>query len=219
MTLRRLFLCRSHGYISMVGWARAPQGAPVSSMAGKVNLAQSTTREIDLSGGGFRHHILEVAIMATTPTQTHSPESSPFTLSLNADTDFTVLAEHCERFADALMESHHSGERQTLCYRLGDCLNLLLSTLNDPVPPHLIERFTIDQLPNKSPVFEPDSELLCGYCLTLAKLLCKHTFNTDGEKQLTGLLFELVHYFTDDIRAPRWIRTVDGVKFIDEVVV
>lgn len=153
--------------------------------------------------------------MAMTLTPTYPLLTIPF----SADTDFTVLADHCERLADALMESHHSGERQTLCYRLGDCLNLLSSTLNDPVPPHLIERFTIDQLPNKSPVFEPDSELLCGYCLTLAKLLCKHTFNTDEEKQLTGLLFELVHYFTDDLRTPRWIRTVDDVKFIDEVAV
>ncbi|WP_193764583.1 ash family protein [Hafnia alvei] len=212
-------MCRSHGYISMVGWARAPQGAPVSSMAGKVNLAQSTTREIDLSGGGFRHHILEAAIMATTPTQTHSSENSPFTLFFNAQTDFTVLADYCEHFADALIENHHSGEKRILCYRLADCLNLLHPTLNDPIPPHLIERFTVDQFPNKSPVFEPESELLCGYCLTLAQLLSKHTFTADEEKQLTGLLFELVIYFADDLRAPRWIRTADGVKFIDEVAV
>ncbi|KKI47665.1 hypothetical protein XK97_08685 [Obesumbacterium proteus] len=112
--------------------------------------------------------------MATTPT--HSSENSPFTLSFNAQTDFTVLADHCERFADALIESRHSDERRALCYHLADCL-------------------------------------------TLAKLLCKHTFNTDEEKQLTGLLFELVCYFADELRAPRWIRTVDGVKFIDEVVV
>ncbi|WP_367298392.1 hypothetical protein [Hafnia alvei] len=157
--------------------------------------------------------------MATTSKQTHSPENSPFTLSFNADTDFTVLADHCERLADALMESHHSGERQTLCYRLGDCLNLLSSTLNDPVPPHLIERFTVDQLPTKIPVFEPESELLCGYCMTLAELLSKHTFNADEGQQLTGLLFELVCYFADELRAPRWIRTADGVKFIDEVAV
>lgn len=157
--------------------------------------------------------------MATTPTQPHLSEHYPFTLSFNAQTDFTVLADRCERFADALIESHHSGERQALCYRLADCLNLLHPTLHDPIPPHLIERFTVDQLPNKTPVFEPESELLCGYCLTLAQLLSKHTFNADEEKQLTGLLFELVCYFADELRAPRWIRTADGVKFIDEVAV
>lgn len=157
--------------------------------------------------------------MATILTQTHSSENSSLTLSFNVDTDFTVLADYCERFADALIENHHSDERQALCYRLADCLNLLHPTLNDLIPPHLIERFTVDQLPNKSPVFEPESELLCGYCLTLAQLLSKHTFNADEEKQLTGLLFELVCYFADDLRAPRLIRTTDGVKFIDEVTV
>ncbi|WP_279205289.1 hypothetical protein [Obesumbacterium proteus] len=157
--------------------------------------------------------------MATTPTQAHSSENYPFTLSFNANTDFTVLADHCERFADALIESHHSDERRALCYRLADCLNLLSPTLNNPIPPHLIERFTADQLPSKSPIFEPESELLCGYCMTLAQLLSKHTFTADEEKQLTGLLFELVCYFADDLRSPRWIRTTDGVKFIDEVAV
>ncbi|WP_279205495.1 hypothetical protein [Obesumbacterium proteus] len=157
--------------------------------------------------------------MATIPTQSHSFENSPFTLSFNAQTDFTVLADHCEHFADALIESHHSGEKQALCCRLADCLNLLHPTLNDPIPPVLIEYFTVDQLPNKTPVFEPESELLCGYCLTLAQLLSKHTFTADEEKQLTGLLFDLVCYFADELRTPRWIRTADGVKFIDEVAV
>ncbi|CND06168.1 hypothetical protein [Yersinia pseudotuberculosis] len=156
--------------------------------------------------------------MATIPTQSHSSENSLLTLSFNADTDFIVLANYCERFADALMESHHSDERLALCYRLVDCLNLLHPTLNDSIPPHLIEYFTVDQLPNK-PTFEPESELLCGYCLTLAQLQSKHIFTADAEKQLTGLLFELVSYFADDLRSPRWIRTADGVTFIDEVAV
>ncbi|MBN3057119.1 ash family protein [Pectobacterium brasiliense] len=46
------FLCRTHGYISMVGWAGAPQGAPVPDEAGKTNSVQSTTRKIGLFGGG-----------------------------------------------------------------------------------------------------------------------------------------------------------------------
>ncbi|MDY4381296.1 ash family protein [Pectobacterium brasiliense] len=36
----------------MVGWAGAPQGAPVSDEAGKTNSVQSTTRKIGLFGGG-----------------------------------------------------------------------------------------------------------------------------------------------------------------------
>ncbi|WP_420340979.1 ash family protein [Trabulsiella odontotermitis] len=53
MTRQRLFLCRAHGYISMVGWAGAPQGAPVSCNAGSSNPVQSITNEIGTSGGGY----------------------------------------------------------------------------------------------------------------------------------------------------------------------
>ncbi|EJS6674101.1 ash family protein [Salmonella enterica] len=47
------FLCRAFSYISMVGWAVASQDAPVSSMAGNANSAQSATHEISISGGGL----------------------------------------------------------------------------------------------------------------------------------------------------------------------
>ncbi|WP_201765880.1 ash family protein [Dickeya dadantii] len=47
----------------MVGWAGAPQGAPVSDEAGKTNSAQSTTRKIGLFGGGdFFTHSSETAL-------------------------------------------------------------------------------------------------------------------------------------------------------------
>ncbi len=39
--------------------------------------------------------------MATIPTQTHPLLAVPF----NAATDFTVLADHCENFAETLIES------------------------------------------------------------------------------------------------------------------
>lgn len=39
--------------------------------------------------------------MATTPIQTHPLLAAPF----NAATDFTVLADHCENFAETLIEN------------------------------------------------------------------------------------------------------------------
>ena len=78
--------------------------------------------------------------MATTPTQTHVLDHSPLNLSFDIDTDFTVLADYCERFADSLIESAKPGERRVLCYRLAECLEILSLTLNDPIPEHLIER-------------------------------------------------------------------------------
>lgn len=145
--------------------------------------------------------------MATTPTQTHTSENSPLTLSFDINTDFTVLADYCERFADSLIESAKPGERRVLCYRLAECLELLYSTLNDPIPEHLIESFTVDSLPVQTPSFEPEPEDLCHYCLTLAQILNSHNFSASEEKTLTGLLFELTNHFADELRTPRFVRT------------
>ncbi len=37
------------------------------------------------------------------------------------------------------------------------------------------------------------------------------------EKHLSCLLYELIKYFAAEMIASRWLRTADGVKFIDEV--
>lgn len=105
--------------------------------------------------------------MATIPTQIHPLLSVPF----NAATDFTVLADHCDRFAVTLLENADPTLRLALCGRLAACLSLLRPTLNDPIPPHLIESLTVDTLPASYPRFEPGSELLCDYSLTLTQLL------------------------------------------------
>ena len=151
--------------------------------------------------------------MAMTPIQTPPLLAVP----INATTDFTILADHCENFADILIESDDPALRLALCGRLAACLSLLRPTLNDPIPPHLIESLTTDTLPASSTCFEPGSELLCDYSLTLAQLLTGRALLPKMEQTLTGLLCELVWCFAAELKTPRWIRTADGVKFIDEV--
>ncbi|HBL4690164.1 hypothetical protein INP82_16265 [Citrobacter sedlakii] len=151
--------------------------------------------------------------MATTPIQTHPLLTVPFSAAPN----FTVLADHCDRFAETLLESVDPTLRLALCGRLVACLSLLRSALNDPIPPHLIESLTVDTLPASYPCFEPGSELLCDYSLPLAQLLTGRALLPKMKQTLTGLLCELVWYFAAELKAPRWIHTADGVKFIDEV--
>lgn len=139
------------------------------------------------------------------------------TIPFSAATDFTVLADYCDRFADTLIESDDSMLRLALCGRLVACLSLLRPTLNDPIPPHLIESLTTNTLPASSSCFDPGSELLCDYSLTLARLLTGRALLPKMEQTLTGLMCELVWCFAAELKAPRWIRTADGVKFIDEV--
>ncbi|WP_413721434.1 hypothetical protein ACL2XG_20205 [Sodalis sp. RH24] len=151
--------------------------------------------------------------MATIPTHAHALLSIPF----DSTTDFTVLAGHCENLADALLQNDDPAQRQALSARLDRCLAQLRPTLDDAIPAHLMASLTVDDLPMTSPRFEPDAVLLCGYGQALARLLAERKLSPEMEPVLAGLLFDLVVYFADELRAPRWIRTVDGIKFIEEV--
>ncbi|QWA11516.1 hypothetical protein GTU79_01430 [Sodalis ligni] len=153
--------------------------------------------------------------MAMILNQTHPLLSITF----SSTTDFTELAGYCERFAETLLESSDPRLRHALCERLSDCLALLYPTLDDPIPSHVMDRLTVDELPLTSPRFEPDSDLLCEYCQVLVQLLTERAVSPQREKILTGLLFDLTSYFAEELKAPRWIRTADGVKFIAEVEV
>ena len=151
--------------------------------------------------------------MATIPTQTHPL----LAVSFNAATEFTALADHCEDFAETLIENDDPILKMALCGRLNACLTLLRPTLLEPIPPHLAESLTVDALPANSPRFEPECTELCDYCLTLTQILAGQGFSPETEKQLSGLLYDLINYFAAEMKAPRWIRTAGGVRFIDEV--
>lgn len=167
-----------------------------------------TTREIGISGGGDHHHSLEAAPMATTLTS----ECNLLVIPFSAATNFTTLADYCEHFAETIIECHDLALKMASCGRLSTCLALLRPTLGEPIPPHLIDRFTVDVLPDVLPEFTPDADLLCDYCLALAQVLLGRSLLPETETTLTGLLCDLVWYFADGLKAPRWIRTTDGVQ-------
>ncbi|GKX56139.1 hypothetical protein SOASR030_22510 [Leminorella grimontii] len=152
--------------------------------------------------------------MATTPTQIHPLLNIPF----SPNTDFTRLADYCEQFTEALIESDDPALRLALCGRLISSLSLLRATINDPIPEHLVERFIVDEPPVNPPRFEPDSEQLCGYCLALAQLLTGRALPLGAEQPLSDLLFGLVGYFAAELKSPRWlrVRTADGLLFTSE---
>jgi len=137
-----------------------------------------------------------------------SPDCDLLTLPFSASTDFLDLAECCDRFAETLIECGRDEDdyKLALLGRLGSCLALLAPTLNDPIPAHLIERLTVDKLPEPQSWFEPDHDALCAYCQALTQLLSQHTLPPEMEVTLRGLLCELVWMFAADMKAPRWER-------------
>lgn len=153
--------------------------------------------------------------MATTLTQTHPLLTQPF----SAATDFTLLADYCEQFVETALESDDPALKMALCARLNTCLRVLEPGLLEPIPDHLKDSFTADTLPVDTPRFEPGCIELCGYCLALTRTLARHGVMGETEQQLTRLLFDLVNYFTAEMKAPRWVRTAQGVQSIDDVLV
>lgn len=141
-----------------------------------------------------------------------TPEYDVLSVPLSAATDFTDLAGYCDRVAVTLIECRDPVLKMALCGRLSACLALLRPTLNEPIPPHLLEYFIADMLPDTFPCFEPDATLLCDYCQVLTQILTEQALSPETEKTLTGLLCELVWYFSADLKAPRWLRTADGVQ-------
>ncbi|EJE9658090.1 hypothetical protein M5796_004446 [Salmonella enterica] len=153
--------------------------------------------------------------MATIPTQAHPSLAVPF----SATTDFTILASHCETFAETLIESNDPALKMALCGRINTCLTLLQPTLLEPVPPHLVESLTVDTLPATTSRFEPECTELCRYCLAITQNLSGLGFASETEKYLSWLLYDLINYFAAEMKAPRWLRTAGGMKFIDGVEV
>ncbi|EEJ7236605.1 hypothetical protein S483_004644 [Salmonella enterica subsp. salamae] len=125
---------------------------------------------------------------------------------------------YSDRFAETLIESHDPALKMALYGRIRACLAILHPTLNDPIPSHLVDSLTLDDLPTSFPRFESDPEQLCEYCLALIQILTEQTQGSETEQPLTGLLCELVWFFAAKLKAPRWLRTVDGVVFIEDLI-
>ena len=144
--------------------------------------------------------------MATIQNPIHTLITRPF----NHLTDFIELADNCERYVEALVEVDDPRDKLALCGRLSTSLSLLMPTLNDPIPPEMVGLLTIDTLPDCMPVFEPEPDTLCRYCQELTQLTMSGMLTSDQQRVIEDLLYELVSYFSDRLKAPRWLRTEQG---------
>lgn len=71
----------------------------IACNAGSSNPVHSTTMRFEPPVGG--NPLQEAVFMDMIPTQAHPLLAVPFTVA----TDFTVLAEHCENYAETLIET------------------------------------------------------------------------------------------------------------------
>ncbi|HCR1076033.1 TPA: hypothetical protein OMU12_003434 [Enterobacter cloacae] len=143
--------------------------------------------------------------MTTTLSFSHSLFTTPF----DHTTDFTEQADNCARFVEVLVECDDPTQKMALCGRLSACLTLLQPTLLEPVPEYLKASLTVDDLPLDVPVFEPEVDQLGRYCQLLA-----HSLSESDERVAGDLLQELVRFYSDTLKAPRWLRTTEGTVLL-----
>ena len=91
------------------------------------------------------------------------------------------------------------------------CLALLQPTLTEPVPHHLQVSLTVETFPTRSPLFEPEPDQMGRYCQLLTHLLMSKTLSDEMERVAGDLLQDLVEYFADTLKAPRWLKTEEGL--------
>lgn len=142
-----------------------------------------------------------------TTTLTHTLFTTPF----NHATDFTELADNCERFAEVIVDCDDPLQRMALCGRLSACLALLQPTLLEPVTENLKASLTVECFPTRVPRFEPEADQLCRYCQVLTQLLMSGTMAPKSETALRDLLYMLVAFFADTLKAPRWLKQGDTI--------
>ncbi|MBN6030360.1 hypothetical protein [Pantoea ananatis] len=131
--------------------------------------------------------------------------------------DLFQVLDTCVRYVDALVECNDIADRMALCGRLLAALEVLRVLLDQPLPEHLIERLTVDKVDHKAcrSGGSIDSEEMRQYCSALTLVLLNQQAPADLQKHITGLLFQMVNIMSDDLTAPRFVRTESGLVMIE----
>ncbi|EOV9570220.1 hypothetical protein ACN5LI_001840 [Cronobacter turicensis] len=137
--------------------------------------------------------------------------------SLRSDNDFLALAPACSLLVAELLETHNTTARLALAGRLAYALRLLKEAIKGELTPEQIEELTADERPATSVTpgaFDPENGNLCDYCRVLTEILIARTVSEPEEKIIAGLLFELVNLLFENLTAPRFYRSPEGIRSV-----
>lgn len=137
-------------------------------------------------------------------------------IPLDATHDLFQVVDICQRYADELIEANNHAEYMALCGRLLAGLNVLKAVLKSPLPNHLIEQLTVNE--NNSDEYRSqistDSETTCEYCFALTMVLLNQQVTQEQQEHISELLFDLLMMLAEDLKAPRFVRTANGLAMI-----
>ncbi|MCP2004243.1 UNVERIFIED_ORG: hypothetical protein J2Y78_002783 [Buttiauxella agrestis ATCC 33320] len=132
-------------------------------------------------------------------------------ISINTkNLDIIDLAERCELLTDILIDSENPAECAALCNYVYAHIEAIKENLDKPLSAARIEQLSVDD-PSEFPDAKwlADIDDLCDYCQAVARAMLCRSLPLKTMQQLNGLLMRLVNALVDDLKTPRFLRTVN----------
>ncbi|MFZ3617932.1 hypothetical protein ACOYA6_01640 [Leclercia barmai] len=139
----------------------------------------------------------------TYPQSNESVIDQLIPLPLTAESDIFEVADHCAALVSILIETDDSSSRTALCERLLHALRQLRELCDADLPPHILahliqgETFT-----SCMPDCWQDTAPQVDYALALVQAILGGTLPGSVEKELAGLLHDLVWLLDEYVKEP-----------------
>ncbi|MCU6668824.1 hypothetical protein M8013_08690 [Enterobacteriaceae bacterium H4N4] len=125
------------------------------------------------------------------------------TLPLTAESDLFEVADRCAALVSVLIETDDSASRTALCERLLHALQKLRELCDVELPPHLIAQLIQgEKLNSCMPDCWQETAPQVDYALALVRAILGGTLPDNVEKQLAGLLHDLVWLLNEFVKEP-----------------
>lgn len=146
--------------------------------------------------------------MATIPALSYAQSEESFIQQLlNAPLPETVdlfeAADSCTTVVCVLVETLDINTRKALCERLLHSLNQLRDLCDKDLPPHLIEQLIAgEKISSNVPDLWQETATMVSYAQALTQAVEGGKLPSKVEKELTGLLHDMVWLLADFVKEP-----------------
>lgn len=147
-------------------------------------------------------------MITTIPTLTY-PQSDEqiippsLTMPLSASADLFEVADRCAALVSVLIETDDRASRTALCEGLLHALHLLRERCDAELPPHLIAQLIQGETLNSCmPDCWQETAPQVDYALALVQAILGGTLPASVEKELAGLLHDLVWLLNEFVKEP-----------------
>lgn len=146
--------------------------------------------------------------MTALPTLSYAQSEESFVQQLLSSplpetVDLFKAADLCTTVVCVLVETHDVHTRLALCERLLYSLNQLRNLCDKDLPPHLIEQLIAgEKISSNVPDMWQETATMVDYAQALTQAIEGGMLPANVEKELTGLLHDMVWLLADFVKEP-----------------